>query len=96
MKINYLDIFRVAEDGIYFLDGKFCFSDIIPKEDFYGELKRGDGKFTVEFYVKNEFAVEFNFYSFSEGQTRTSLCLGKAKSFCLFLENHGIVIKDLV
>ena len=94
MKINHLDIFRIAKDGIYYLDGKFDFIKITPKNGFSGELNRREGGFFVEFYSESEFIVEFKLQSFGEGQTRTALSLGKAKSFCLFLETYGVVIKE--
>ena len=65
MTIDYSQIFRIGEDGIYYQDGiTFYFEFCKDKDGFAGERIFCDGKFLVKFYSQSNFTVEFNINSF--------------------------------
>ncbi|MBE5743018.1 MAG: hypothetical protein E7360_06885 [Clostridiales bacterium] len=94
MKIDYTQIFRIGDDGIYFNGGEFRYLDITVDENgFSGEQNFENGEFTVRFYSKTEFTVLFKVNSFGKGENAVKLARAKLGSFLLFLQEKSIIIK---
>ena len=95
IRIEYNEIFRIAEDAIYYNGGKFSFSDIVEKDGYHGEERLGDGEFLIELYCEQKMAISFPFHLFGQGQNATSSARAKCGSCSLYLKEAGLNIKSL-
>jgi hypothetical protein len=96
MTIDYSQIFRIGEDGIYYQGGITLYFEFCKDKDgFAGEQIFCDGKFLVKFYSQSDFTVEFNINSFKNEVNRIKSAREKCSSFLLFLEEKGVFVKSL-
>ena len=94
-RIDFSEIFRIAEDGIYYYGGKISFSGIAEKDGYHGEEKLTDGEFVIELNCDKSTLIVFPFKSFGQGQSAVSSARAKCGSCSLFLKQVGIIIKTL-
>ena len=95
IRIDFSEIFRIAEDGIYYESGKISFNDIIEKGGYHGEEKLVDGEFVIELNGTEKIMIAFPFSSFGQGQSAVTSARAKCGSCSLFLKQAGINIKSL-
>lgn len=95
IKIEFLQIFRVGEDGIYFDDGKIEFSQLENRNGYHGEEILSGGEFVLRFYASEDVKIVFPFYRFGEGESAIKSARAKCGSLALFLAERGVVVKRL-
>ena len=94
-RIEYNEIFRIAEDAIYYNGGKIFLSDIVEKDGYHGEEKLADGEFIIEFNCAETTVIAFPFRLFGQGQNAVARARAKCGSCSLFLNEAGIKIKEI-
>lgn len=94
IRIEFNEIFRIAEDAIYYNGGKISFSDIVEKDGYHGEEKLADGEFIIELNCAEITVIAFPFSSFDQGQNAVACARAKCGSCSLFLKQAGIKIEE--
>lgn len=98
MKIDFREIFRIADDGIYCESGKIDFANLMQVDGYFGEENQGEDCFFVEFYVKQgceKIVVNFPYSAFSNTHLKVAGAKSKISAFCLYLSEKKIMIKSL-
>ena len=94
IRIEFNEIFRIAEDAIYYNGGKISFSDIVEKDGYHGEEKLADGEFIIELNCAEISVIAFPFSSFGQGKNAVACARAKCGSCSLFLKQAGIKIEE--
>ena len=97
MTVDFREIFRIGDDGIYFESGNFSFSSLAEKDGCHGEEEREEDCFSVKFYCKDgsSFKVVFLYSAFDGFVQKVGYARAKSGSFCFYLKEKGINIKLL-
>ncbi len=94
--VDFRRIFRIGEDGIYFDGGEILYKNLIEREGFFGEERKGDGEFEVVLYSLEDYRIVFPVSAFSQDELKIQSARAKMGSFTLFLNGRGVEVKTLV
>ena len=94
-RIEFNKIFRIANDGVYYDDGKIDFSLLHEENGFHGEEVLASEEFLIKLYSEQNVAIVFPFNLFTNGQNAVLGARAKCGSCVLFLKEAGLNIKTL-
>ncbi len=94
--VDFRQIFRIGEEGIFFDGGHILYKNLIRKEGFFGEERNVCGEFELVLYSLEDYRIVFSPSAFSQNELKEQSARAKMGSFTLFLNGRGISVKTLV
>lgn len=94
--VDFRQIFRIGEEGIYFDGGEILYKNLIEKDGFFGEERNDGGEAEVVLYSLEDYCIIFPTSAFSQNELKTQSARAKMGSFTLFLNERGVSVKSLV
>ena len=93
-RIDFLSIFRICEEGIYYADGLLSFKELKPDDKgYFGKEEYENGEFRITFYSTLE-QIIFPVSHFGIGENALKSARAKSGSCLIFLKEFGVLIKE--